>query len=162
MEKIGMQLPNHFIIGAASSAWQTEGWSGKKDFQDSYLDLWYKNHREVWHNGYGPTIATDFYNRYKEDIQFMKEIGLTHYRTSINWSRFLVDYEHAVVDEEYANYIENVIDELLKNGIEPMICLEHYEIPGVLFENTEVGDQNTLLICLSNMQKKYSKDMPIK
>ncbi|ARA98337.1 glycoside hydrolase family 1 protein [Geobacillus thermodenitrificans] len=134
MEKIGMQLPNHFIIGAASSAWQTEGWSGKKDFQDSYLDLWYKNHREVWHNGYGPTIATDFYNRYKEDIQFMKEIGLTHYRTSINWSRFLVDYEHAVVDEEYANYIENVIDELLKNGIEPMICLEHYEIPGVLFE----------------------------
>ncbi len=91
MEKIGMQLPNHFIIGAASSAWQTEGWSGKKDFQDSYLDLWYKNHREVWHNGYGPTIATDFYNRYKEDIQFMKEIGLTHYRTSINWSRFLVD-----------------------------------------------------------------------
>ncbi|WP_257000994.1 glycoside hydrolase family 1 protein [Terribacillus saccharophilus] len=129
-----IKVPANFIIGAASSAWQTEGWSGKKDFQDSYLDLWYKNNKNVWHNGYGPAVATDFYNRYKEDIQMMKQIGLTHYRTSINWARFLVDYENAVVDEEYAAYYENVIDELLNNGIEPMICLEHYELPAVLFE----------------------------
>ncbi|WP_257000900.1 glycoside hydrolase family 1 protein [Terribacillus saccharophilus] len=129
-----IKVPDNFIIGAASSAWQTEGWSGKKDFQDSYLDLWYKNNKNVWHNGYGPAVATDFYNRYKEDIQMMKQIGLTHYRTSINWARFLVDYENAVVDEEYAVYYENVIDELLNNGIEPMICLEHYELPAVLFE----------------------------
>lgn len=129
-----IKVPDNFIIGAASSAWQTEGWSGKKVFQDSYLDLWYKNNKNVWHNGYGPAVATDFYNRYKEDIQMMKQIGLTHYRTSINWARFLVDYENAVVDEEYAIYYENVIDELLNNGIEPMICLEHYELPAVLFE----------------------------
>lgn len=129
-----IKIPDNFIIGAASSAWQTEGWSGKKDFQDSYLDLWYKNNKNVWHNGYGPAVATDFYNRYKEDIQLMKQIGLTHYRTSINWARFLVDYENAIVDEEYAAHYENVIDELLNNGIEPMICLEHYELPAVLFE----------------------------
>ncbi|MFJ6412250.1 glycoside hydrolase family 1 protein [Terribacillus saccharophilus] len=129
-----IKIPDNFIIGAASSAWQTEGWSGKKDFQDSYLDLWYKNNKNVWHNGFGPAVATDFYNRYKEDIQLMKQIGLTHYRTSINWARFLVDYENAVVDEEYAAYYEDVIDELLNNGIEPMICLEHYELPAVLFE----------------------------
>ncbi|PAE15187.1 6-phospho-beta-glucosidase [Virgibacillus sp. 7505] len=129
-----IKVPDNFIIGAASSAWQTEGWTGKKDFQDSYLDLWYKNNKNVWHNGYGPAVATDFYNRYKEDIQLMKQIGLTHYRTSINWARFLVDYENAIVDEEYASHYENVIDELLNNGIEPMICLEHYELPAVLFE----------------------------
>lgn len=129
-----IKVPDNFIIGAASSAWQTEGWTGKKDFQDSYLDLWYKNNKNVWHNGYGPALATDFYNRYKEDIQLMKQIGLTHYRTSINWARFLVDYENAIVDEEYASHYENVIDELLNNGIEPMICLEHYELPAVLFE----------------------------
>lgn len=129
-----IKVPDNFIIGAASSAWQTEGWTGKKDFQDSYLDLWYKNNKNVWHNGYGPAVATDFYNRYKEDIQLMKQIGLTHYRTSINWARFLTDYENAIVDEEYASHYENVIDELLNNGIEPMICLEHYELPAVLFE----------------------------
>ncbi|MDQ0973375.1 beta-glucosidase/6-phospho-beta-glucosidase/beta-galactosidase [Neobacillus niacini] len=129
-----MKIPRNFILGAAASAWQTEGWAGKKTKQDSYLDLWYKNNKHVWHNGYGPAIATDFYHRFKEDIVLMKEIGLTHYRTSINWSRFLLDYESVIVDEEYADYTDQVINELLKNGIEPMICLEHYELPGELFE----------------------------
>ncbi|UOQ45637.1 glycoside hydrolase family 1 protein [Halobacillus salinarum] len=134
MDKKTMQIPENFILGAAISAWQSEGWSGKKDTQDSYIDMWYKNDKYVWHNGYGPAVATDFRNRYKEDIGYMKEIGLTHFRTSINWSRFLTDYENAVVDEEYAAYIDDVINELIENGVEPMICLEHYEVPAVLFE----------------------------
>ncbi|MFS8652799.1 MAG: family 1 glycosylhydrolase, partial [Caldibacillus sp.] len=120
MGEIKVKVPEDFMMGAAASAWQTEGWSGKKDFQDSYLDVWYKHDKNVWHNGYGPAVATDFYHRYKEDIRHMKEIGLTHFRTSINWSRFLVDYEHAVVDEEYARYVDDVIHELIENGIEPM------------------------------------------
>lgn len=132
--KLKVNIPDDFIIGAAASAWQTEGWSGKKEAQDSYLDLWYKNNKNVWHNGYGPGVATNFYNRYKEDIGIMEDIGLTHYRTSINWSRFLSDYEEAEVDEEYAAYIDKVIDELLEKGVEPMICLEHYEVPAYLFE----------------------------
>jgi len=132
--KLKVNIPDDFIIGAAASAWQTEGWSGKKESQDSYLDLWYKNNKNVWHNGYGPGVATNFYNRYKEDIGIMADIGLTHYRTSINWSRFLSDYEEAEVDEDYAAYIDKVIDELLEKGVEPMICLEHYEVPAYLFE----------------------------
>ncbi|WP_053219958.1 glycoside hydrolase family 1 protein [Virgibacillus senegalensis] len=135
MQTKTIRVPENFMIGAAVSAWQTEGWSGKKDSQDSYLDLWYKNNQNVWHDGFGPAVATDFRNRYKEDIGYMKEIGLTHFRTSINWSRFLEDYENAVVDEDYAAYIDDMINELIANGIEPMICLEHYEVPAVLFEN---------------------------
>jgi beta-glucosidase len=131
-EKI--ELPKNFFIGAAASAWQTEGWKGKKEFQDSYLDAWYKNNRNVWYQGYGPAIATDYIERYKEDISYMKKIGLDCYRTSLNWSRFLIDYEKAVVDEEYAAYYSSMLDELLNNGIEPMICLEHYEVPEYLME----------------------------
>ncbi|MFL6558171.1 MAG: family 1 glycosylhydrolase, partial [Bacillus sp. (in: firmicutes)] len=115
-----MKIPDHFFLGAAASAWQTEGWTGKKETQDSYLDLWYKNNKHVWHNGYGPAIATDFYNRYQEDISLMRKIGLTHYRTSINWSRFLTDYENIIVDEEYASYMDNVINAQLENGVELM------------------------------------------
>lgn len=37
MNKI--DIPNDFILGAAASAWQTEGWKGKKPHQDSYIDL---------------------------------------------------------------------------------------------------------------------------
>lgn len=127
-------IPQDFILGAAASAWQTEGWSGKKEGQDSWLDLWYKNDRHVWHNGFGPAVATDFFNRFREDVALMKQAGLTHYRTSINWSRFLTDYENATVDEEYAAYYDALFDEMHRQGIEPMICLEHYELPGVLLE----------------------------
>ncbi|MBP2168138.1 6-phospho-beta-glucosidase/beta-glucosidase [Erwinia toletana] len=134
MSKVTVTLPDDFILGAAASAWQTEGWSGKKAGQDSWIDAWYKNDRQVWHNGYGPAGATDFINRYQEDVALMKATGLTHYRTSINWSRFLTDYENAVVDEEYARYYDQLIDEMQRQGIELMLCLEHYELPAVLLE----------------------------
>lgn len=125
-------IPQDFIIGAASSAWQTEGWKGKKEGQDSYLDTWYKNERHVWHEGYGPGVATNFYERYQEDIDLMKEVGLTHFRTSINWARFFTDYETLEVDEDYAGYVDRVIDALIAAGVEPMLCLEHYELPAFL------------------------------
>lgn len=134
MSKQTITIPDDFILGAAASAWQTEGWSGKKAGQDSYLDAWYKNDRHVWHNGYGPAVATDFINRYKEDVALMKAAGLTHYRTSINWARFLTDYENVVVDEDYAAYYDRLIDELQAQGVEPMLCLEHYELPAALLE----------------------------
>lgn len=129
-----ISIPHDFILGAAASAWQTEGWSGKREGQDSWIDLWYKNDRHVWHNGYGPAVATDFINRFREDVALMKQAGLTHYRTSINWSRFLIDYENAVVDETYAAWYDELFAEMHRQGIEPMICLEHYELPGTLLE----------------------------
>ncbi|MGN0372877.1 MAG: glycoside hydrolase family 1 protein [Enterocloster sp.] len=132
LEKIN--LPEGFFLGAAASAWQTEGWKGKKDNQDSYMDSWYKENREVWYEGYGPAVATNFIERYKEDISYMKEIGLNCYRTSINWARFLTDYENAVVDEEYAAYFSDMLDTCIANGVEPMVCLEHYEVPTYLMD----------------------------
>lgn len=131
-EKI--KIPEQFFLGAAASAWQTEGWKGKKDYQDSYIDKWYKENRDVWYQGYGPAIATDFIERYKEDISYMHEIGIECYRTSLNWSRFLIDYENIVIDESYASYYSDMLDCLIENGIQPMICLEHYEVPYQLME----------------------------
>ena len=132
MKKV--QLPRGFFLGASASAWQTEGWKGKKEGQDNQMDAWYKNDRGVWYEGYGPAVATNFIERYKEDIAHMKEIGLQYYRTSINWARFLTDYENAVVDEEYAAYYSDMLNTCIANGIEPMVCLEHYELPVYLLE----------------------------
>lgn len=124
-----VQIPLNFKIGAASSAWQTEGWEVKKENQDSYLDAWYKNETFVWHNGVGPDVATKFMTEYPKDIAAVKTIGIQCYRTSINWSRFFVDHEHLIVDEDYAQHIDDVINSLIDAGIEPMLCLEHYEVP---------------------------------
>lgn len=126
-------LPEKFLIGASSSAWQTEGWAGK-DGRMNYMDLWYKKTPECWYEGYGPTVATDFYHRYQEDIELMKQCGLQVYRTSIDWSRFIRNYDTAEVDPDALAYYGKLIDSLIAAGIEPMICLEHYELPAELFE----------------------------
>lgn len=72
--------------------------------------------------------------QYQEDIDLMKEINLTHYRTSINWARFFTDYEQLVVDEAYATHMDHVIDGLIAVGVEPILCLEHYELPAYYME----------------------------
>lgn len=158
MTKKTIKIPDNFFLGAGSSAWQTEGWSGKKENQDSYLDLWYKENKHVWHNGYGPAGATDFYNRSHEDIELMKEIGLQSYRTSINWSRFLTDYEEVIVDEDYANHIDRLINSLLENGIEPMLCLEHYEVPAFLFKKYDGwGSRNVVDLFVKYAEKVFER-----
>lgn len=129
-----VNLPENFILGAAASAWQTEGWTGKTEKNMNYMDGWYKAVPELWHDGIGPTVAADLYNRYKEDARLMKEVGLNAFRTSIDWSRFIKDYETGEVNEEAVQFYNDYIDEIKKNGVEPMICLEHYELPLYLFE----------------------------
>jgi 6-phospho-beta-glucosidase len=127
-------LPRDFIMGASAAAWQTEGWTGKKEEQDSLIDAAYKFAPERWHDEYGPAIATDFYNRYKEDCDLMKELGMQVYRTSIDWSRFIRNYETGEVNEEAAAFYSKVVDELIENGVEPIICLEHWELPYQLYQ----------------------------
>ncbi|MDU7373724.1 MAG: glycoside hydrolase family 1 protein [Klebsiella michiganensis] len=136
MTTVKMAIPRDFILGAAASAWQTEGWSGKKAGQDSWPDLWYKNDRRVWHNGYGPAVATDFINRFREDVQLMKLAGLTHYRTSINWSRFLTDYENVTVHyelpgyllEQYGGWASKKVVELFVQYAEKVFARYHHKV----------------------------------
>lgn len=129
-----MKLPENFILGAAASAWQLEGWGGKDKESRHYMDAWYMATPELWHDGVGPTIAADFYNRYKTDVPLMADVGLNAYRTSIDWTRFIKDYETGEVDEDGLRYYDDLIDRMIENGIEPMLCLEHYELPVQLFE----------------------------
>lgn len=141
------RLPDNFKMGASAAAWQTEGWADKRPGQDSLIDIAYKQFPDRWHEGYGPAVATDFYHRYAEDCALMKELGMTTYRTSIDWSRFILNYETGEVNPEAATYYSNVVDELIRNGIEPMICLEHWELPYSLFEKYGGWRSRTVVDC---------------
>lgn len=91
--------------------------------------------------------------QYQEDVDLMKEIHLTHYRTSINWSRFFTDYDNLVVDEDYAQHISDVVDALIEAGVEPMLCLEHYEVPTYLMEKYDGWSSKKWLNYIQNTQK---------
>lgn len=128
------RLPDGFMFGSSSSAWQTEGWGGKDASQRHYVDMMYLREPERWYRGIGTPLCTDFYHRFREDVALMRDMGIQVYRTSIDWSRFIRDYETGEVDEGAVAYYHELIDCLRDNGIEPMICLEHWEVPAYLIE----------------------------
>jgi len=78
-------------------------------------------------------VAIDFYHRYKEDISLLKEMGFNFYRFSICWSRVIPDGE-GDVNEEGIQFYNNVIDELIAQGITPMITFVHFDMPYHLVE----------------------------
>ena len=73
--------------------------------------------------------ATDFYHCWKEDIALFAEMGFKIYRFSISWSRIFPKGDEETPNEEGLKFYDDVIDELRKYGIEPLVTISHYENP---------------------------------
>lgn len=71
----------------------------------------------------------DFYHTYKDDIHLLAEMGLNTYRTSINWARIYPNGIEEEPNEEGLKFYDDLFDEIIANGMEPMITLSHYEMP---------------------------------
>ena len=56
-------------------------------------------------------------------------MGLKCLRTSIAWTRIFPNGDELEPNEEGLKFYDNVFDELLKYGIEPVITLSHFELP---------------------------------
>ena len=74
-------------------------------------------------------VGIDFYHRYKEDIKLFAEMGFKTLRFSIAWSRIFPKGDEETPNELGLKFYDNVIDECLKYGIEPLVTLSHYETP---------------------------------
>jgi 6-phospho-beta-glucosidase len=125
---IKYKFPKNFWWGSASSATQTEGASKEDGKGQNIWDMWYEKEPNRFFNGVSPKVTSDFYHRYKEDIKLMKEIGHNSFRFSISWSRLIPGGE-GEINESAVKFYNSVIDELIKNNIEPFINLYHFDMP---------------------------------
>lgn len=122
-------FPKNFIFGASTSAFQIEGATKEDGRGEHFFDQIFK----LPEFAADPNIACDHYHRYKEDVQLMKEIGLQSYRFSISWVR-VYPTGMEPLNEKGLNFYDDLINELLANEIEPVICLNHFELPTPLFK----------------------------
>ena len=112
-----------FLWGGSVSCMQTEGAWNEGGKGPSVYDVQKpKPGKSDW------KVAIDFYHRYQEDIALFAEMGFNAYRFSVSWSRVFPDGEGAV-NEEGMRFYDAVIDELLAKGIEPVVCLYHFDMP---------------------------------
>ncbi len=78
-------------------------------------------------NNYISGSVVDGFNRYKEDVSIMKNLGMNCYRFSIDWSR--IEPEKGKISEEGIRYYFNLIQELKRNDIEPFLTCWHWTLP---------------------------------
>ncbi|XP_030953641.1 beta-glucosidase 13-like [Quercus lobata] len=116
-----------FKFGCSTSALQTEG---KGDEGGRGPSTWDRNIQDST----GITeVAVDSYHRYKDDVQVLVDMGADTYRFSISWSRILPDGTvDGGINQEGINFYNNLINELIKNGITPFVTLFHFDLPQAL------------------------------
>lgn len=122
-----MGFAKDFVWGAATSSYQIEGTGRDSGKGQNILDVFTKEPGRVY-EGHTGDIACDHYHRFREDVAYMKELGLKGYRFSIDWSRVLPEGT-GKVNEKGIDFYNALIDELLEQGIEPYITLYHWELP---------------------------------
>lgn len=71
----------------------------------------------------------DFYYSYKDDLKLLSEMGFNTFRTSINWARIFPNGTESEPNEEGLKFYDDLFDEMIRLGMEPMITISHYEIP---------------------------------
>lgn len=125
-------FPADFAWGAATSSYQIEG-AVKEDGKGEHIwDVFTGEDGRIFGNHNG-NIACDHYHRFREDVQLMKKMGLKAYRFSIDWSRVLPE-GYGKINEKGIAFYSDLIDELLKNNIEPYVTLYHWELPYELYK----------------------------
>ncbi|MBK8446850.1 MAG: 6-phospho-beta-glucosidase [Micropruina sp.] len=131
-------MPDGFLWGGALAAHQFEGGWDAAGKGPSVVDVLTagahgvsRRITETIEAGefYPNHDAIDFYHRFRDDIALFAELGLTCLRTSIAWSRIFPNGDETEPNEAGLAFYDEVFDELLRHGIQPVITLSHFELP---------------------------------
>ncbi|KAH7518232.1 hypothetical protein FEM48_Zijuj09G0149600 [Ziziphus jujuba var. spinosa] len=126
-------FPSDFIFGAGTSAAQIEGSANESGRGQSIWDNLLAKSKAPAARKF--PIAIDSYKRYKEDVKHVKDLGVKYYRFSISWGRILPNGTlSGGINQQGIDHYNRLIDELIKNGIVPVVTILHFDFPQILEE----------------------------
>lgn len=131
-------FPKDFLWGASTSAYQVEGAWNEDGKGLSVIDM--LNHPEDTSDF---KVASDHYDRYKEDVKLFAEMGLKAYRFSIAWTR-IIPNGVGEVNKKGIEFYNNLIDELNKYNIEPIVTMYHFDLPYELEKQGGWSNRDTI------------------
>ncbi len=133
-----MGFRNDFLWGGAVAAHQVEGGWQEGGKGISIADVMTAGGNGIRrritdgvlpNENYPNHEAIDFYHHFKEDIALFAEMGFKSFRTSIAWSRIYPNRDDATPNEEGLKFYDEMFETCHKYGIEPIITLQHFEMP---------------------------------
>ncbi len=99
-------------------------------------------------NSYYPSHkAVDFYHHWREDLQLLGDMGCNVYRFSICWSRIFPTGDEETPNEAGLAFYDEVIDEMIRLGMEPLITIHHDELPVYLAEHYDGWSSRHTIDC---------------
>lgn len=126
-------FPEQFLWGGAIAANQAEGAYREDGKGLSVADVLPHGNQGVPDlHGTGPVpyhAAIDFYHRYHEDIALFAQMGFRCFRLSIAWTRIFPNGDDEQPNEAGLEFYDRVLDELIQNGMQPVVTMSHYEMP---------------------------------
>lgn len=131
-------FPKGFLWGGSTSAYQVEGAWNEDGKGPSIIDMC--DHTEGTADF---KIASDHYHRFKEDVKLFAEMGLKAYRFSIAWTRIIPDGT-GEINEKGVKFYNDLIDELNKYKIEPIVTMFHFDLPYALEEKGGWSNRETI------------------
>ncbi|KAF2084589.1 glycoside hydrolase family 1 protein [Saccharata proteae CBS 121410] len=158
------QLPDDFVWGLASAAYQVEGAVKDEGRGPSQWDLMaHRVTNEVTDNSTADITAQHYY-LYKQDFARLKALGIPYYSLSISWSRIFPFGKGPVNAEAVAHY-DDVFLELRKNGITPVVTIMHWDTPLALFNEYGAWTDEQIVDDYFNYAKflieRYDEYVPI-
>ncbi|XP_058127648.1 myrosinase 1-like [Anopheles ziemanni] len=126
------QFGYDFLFGAATAAYQIEGAWNESGRGPSVWDTLTHTHPELVVDGATGDRAADSYHLFQQDIDALSWVGFDFYRFSISWSRLLPLGDPSSLNQAAVDYYNQLIDNLLLYGIEPVVTMLHYDVPQYL------------------------------
>lgn len=133
---MNFQLKPGMLLGTATAATQIEGGDRRNNWYDWYCRGYIKDSSD-------PSVATDHYHRWREDLELMRAMGVQCYRMGVEWSR--VEPEDGVFDEAAIAHYREELQALVDAGIRPLLTLHHFSNPmwleekGAFLESDNIG-----------------------
>jgi beta-glucosidase len=125
-----MRLPDGFLWGVATSAYQIEGAVREDGRGESIWDRFSHTPGKT-HGGDTGDVACDHYHRWEEDLDLLASLGVGAYRFSIAWPR-VQPRGSGQPETRGLDFYRRLTDGLLARGITPVATLYHWDLPQAL------------------------------
>jgi beta-glucosidase len=128
-DRVHSAFPEGFVWGAATAAYQIEGGVTQDGRGPSIWDTFSHTAGRTFHGDTGD-VACDHFNRLDEDLDLIRELGLSAYRFSVAWPRIQPDGK--TVNRKGLDFYSRLVDGLLERGVQPALTLYHWDLPQAL------------------------------